>query len=434
MKNIARRAFLKDSLAGAAVLAAASTKPRKVHAAPSHQIQVASVGVGGMGSGHVERMLTRPDVRIAAVCDIDQAHRERAEQMVKRASGFTPRSVEDFRLLLDDKSIDALVIATPHHWHCPIAIPAMQAGKDVYVEKPASHVFREGRLLVNAAKKYDRIVQHGTQMRSSEVTKEAGRLLKEGVIGTVKMSKAWNCQRHTHRKPKRNSQAPAGVNYDMWLGPSAKRDFNENRFHGGWAWYRAYGNGDIGNDGIHDLDLARFGLGVTTHPNRITAHGSRIDLIGEREYPDNMSVSYHYDEGKVLTYEDRGWTPYGNYGFDSGNAFYGTEGYMIFSRRGYFQVYLGKKDEKGPGMSEGPRGHPEHMYNFLDCVRSRQQPAANAEVAHLSCGLTHLGEIAYRIGRVLHFDPDREKFIGDAEADKMLTKKYREPWAVPDPV
>ncbi len=434
MKSIQRRAFLRGGLAGAAALAGSLAKPHRVNAAPSDQIQVASVGVGGMGSGHVERMLARPDVRIAAVCDIDQAHRERAEQMIKRASGYTPRSVEDFRRLLDDKSIDALVIATPHHWHCPIAIPAMQAGKDVYVEKPASHVFREGRLLVDAAKKYNRVVQHGTQMRSSEVTKEAGRLLKQGVIGTVKMSKAWNCQRHTHRKPKPNGEAPAGVNYDMWLGPSAEREFNENRFHGGWAWYRAYGNGDIGNDGIHDLDLARFGLGVTTHPNRITAHGSRIDLVGEREYPDNMSVSYHYDEGKVLTYEDRGWTPYGNYGFDSGNAFYGTEGYMIFSRRGYFQVYLGKKDEKGPGMSDGPRGHPEHMYNFLDCVRSRKQPAANAEVAHLSCGLTHLGEIAYRIGRVLHFDPDREKFIGDAEADKMLTKEYREPWSVPDPV
>ena len=434
MRDVPRRAFLRDSLGGAAALAAASTVPRKTSASPNDQINVASVGVGGMGTGHVERMLTRPDVRIAAVCDIDQARRERAEQMVKRARGYAPRSVEDFRRLLDDQSIDAFVIATPHHWHCPIAIPAMQVGKDVYVEKPASHVFREGRLLLEAAKKYNRIVQHGTQMRSSAVTKKADQLLKDGVIGAVKMSKAWNCQRHTHRKPMPNGKAPAGVNYDMWLGPATKLDFNENRFHGGWAWYREYGNGDIGNDGIHDLDLARWGLGVTTHPNRITAHGSRIDVVGEREYPDNMSVSYHYDEGKVLTYEDRGWTPYGNYGFDSGNAFYGTEGYMIFSRRGYFQVYLGKREVKGPGMSDGPRGHPEHMYDFLDCVRTRKQPVANAEVAHLSCGLTHLGEIAYRAGRVLHFDPGREKFIGDAEADKMLTKEYREPWSVPDPV
>jgi len=432
MRNTPRRDFLKESLAGMAALAAAS--PQKVHASPNDQINVASVGVGGMGTGHVGRLLSRADVRIAAICDIDQSHRERAEQTVRREKGYTPKSVEDFRRLFDDKSIDALVIATPHHWHCPIAIPAMQAGKDVYVEKPASHVFREGRLLVEASKKYKRVVQHGTQMRSSAVTKQAGQLLKDGVIGDIKMSKAWNCQRHNHRQPVANAEAPAGVNYDMWIGPAPKRTFNENRFHGNWSWYRDYGNGDIGNDGIHDLDMARWGLGVTTHPNRITAHGSRIALEGEREYPDNMMVSYHYDEGKVLTYEDRGWSPYGNYGFDSGNAFYGTEGYMVFSRRGYFQVYLGKKDELGPGVRGGPTGHPDHMNNFLDCVRSREQPIAHAEVAHLSCGLTHLGEIAYRVGRVLQFDPAAEKFIGDAEADKMLTKEYRKPWTVPDPV
>ena len=217
MKNVLRRTFLKDSLAGAAALTVAAA--RQTHASPNDQINVASVGVGGMGTAHVGRLLTRADVRIAAICDIDQAHRERAEQQVRREKGYTPKSIEDFRELFEDKSIDALIIATPHHWHCPIAIPAMQAGKDVYVEKPASHVFREGRLLVQAARKYNRIVQHGTQMRSSEVTKQADKLLKEGVIGAVKMSKAWNCQRHTHRQPAADSPVPSGVNYDMWLGP-----------------------------------------------------------------------------------------------------------------------------------------------------------------------------------------------------------------------
>jgi hypothetical protein len=145
-------------------------------------------------------------------------------------------------------------------------------------------------------------------------------------------------------------------------------------------------------------------------------------------------VAYHYQEGKVLLYEERGWTPYGLHGFDSGNCFYGTEGYMIFSRRGYFQVYLGRKDEKGPGMADGPRGHPEHLYNFLDCVRTRQQPVAPAEVAHLSCGLVHLGEISYRVGRVVHFDPEREQITGDNEANALLTKQYRDPWKMPDKV
>ena len=435
MNSIPRREFLSRSTGGAAALATAGTLAiRTSSASPNGQLGVSVVGVRGMGRGHVERLLTRDDVRITTICDIDQAVAERAGQMVHRAKGHTPELVEDFRNLLNDQSIDAVVVATPHHWHAPIAVRVMQARKDVYCEKPASHVFREGRLMVEAAKKYDRIFQHGTQMRSSEVTKKAGELLKQGVIGKVKMSKAWNVQDHNHRRPAANAAVPAGVNYDLWLGPSEKRDFNENRFHGNWNWYRAFGNGDIGGDGIHDLDMARFGLGVETHPVRITAHGSRIHLEGEREFPDNMMVAYHYEEGKVLLYEDRGWTPYGLHGFDSGNAFYGTEGYMIFSRRGYFQVYLGKKDEKGPGMSDGPRGHPEHMYNFIDSVKSRKQPTAPALTAHLSCGLVHLGEIAYRVGEVLHFDPEKEKFRDNSKADALLTKEYREPWNVPDPV
>ena len=404
-------------------------------ASPNDQIGVSIIGVGSMGHGHVERVLTRDDVRIVSLCDVDQANLERAGQTVNRARGATPVQLEDFRKVLEDSSVDAVIVATPHHWHAPIAVRAMQAGKDVYIEKPASHVFREGRLLIDAAKKYGRIVQHGTQMRSSEVTKRADELLKQGIIGEVKTSKAWNCQLHVHRQAVPDAPIPPGVDYDLWVGPAPYDEvFNPNHYNRNWNWYRRFGNGDIGGDGPHDIDLARWGLGVETHPIRITAHGSRIALEGEREFPDNMMVAYQYADDKVLLYEDRGWTPYGLHGFDSGNAFYGTEGYMIFSRRGYFQVYLGKEEEKGPGMSSGPRGHPEHMHNFLDCVRSREQPVANAEVAHFSCGLVHLGEIAYRVGRVLHFDPEKEQFLDDTEADKLLTKEYREPWSIPDPV
>ena len=427
VNQITRREALGAAMAGLAVRARA--------ASPNEQVGLSIIGVGGMGHGHVERVLTRDDVRIVSICDVDQANAERAGQTVFKATSETPKLAEDFRRVLEDKEVDAVVVATPHHWHAPIAVRAMQAGKDVYIEKPASHVFREGRLIVEAAKKYGRIVQHGTQMRSSEVTRRADELLRNGIIGEIKMSKAWNCQRHTHRQPTTDAPVPPGVNYDLWVGPASfDGTFNPNRYNRNWNWYRAFGNGDIGGDGPHDLDLARWGLGVTVHPNRITAHGSRIDLEGEREFPDNMMVAYHYDEGKVLIYEDRGWTPYGLHGFDSGNAFYGTDGYMIFSRRGYFQVYLGKDERKGPGMAHGPTGHPDHMNNFLDCVKSREQPVANAEVAHLSCGLIHLGEIAYRVGRVLQFDPRAEKFLDDPDADRLLTKDYREPWTMPDPV
>jgi predicted dehydrogenase len=291
----------------------------------------------------------------------------------------------------------------------------------------------EGRLLVEAARKHGRIVQHGTQMRSSEVTAKAREILRSGLLGKVKTAKAWNVQRHNHRAPVADSAPPGGVDYDAWLGPAPARAFNANRFHGNWQWYRDYGNGDIGNDGVHDIDMARFGLGDPGHPVRITAHGSKIDLTGEREYPDNMMVAYQFADDRVLLYEDRGWTPYGLHGYDSGNAFYGTEGYMIFTRRGFFEVRLGRNEELGPTL-RGGAGMPEHVNDFLDCVRSRKEPHAPAELAHLTCSLVHLGEVAYRVGRVLRFDPASERILGDDEANAMLTKEYRKPWGMPDSV
>jgi predicted dehydrogenase len=358
---------------------------------------------------------------------------ERESKKVHDATGQWPKMVKDFRQVLEDTSIDAVVVATPHHWHVPMAVRALRAGKDVYLEKPGSHVFREGRVLVDTVEETGRIVQHGTQMRSSRVTAKARELLDSGVIGEVRMSKAWNLQRHNPRKPAPDAPVPPGVDYDMWLGPAPKRPFNPNRFHGNWNWYRDYGNGDIGGDGIHDLDMAHFGLAPKTHPVRITAHGSRVDMESlEREFPDNMMVAYHFAEGKVLIYEDRGWTPYGRYGVDSGNAFYGTEGFMVFSRRGFFQVYLGRKEEKGPSMGVGEavrdRGKGQHLSNFLDCVRTRQQPLAPALQVHRSCALVHLGEVAYRTGKVLEFDPESETITNHPEANRLLTKEYRGPW------
>ena len=429
LKPLTRRNFLSRSARGAALGALAPVLATRRVWSANDRLGMAVIGLRGIGNSHLKRILARPDTDCLAVCDVDVEFQERAAATVMQATGRKPRVVSDFRHLLDDDAIDAMVIATPHHWHAPIAVRALRAGKDLYLEKPASHVFREGRVLADTAKKYGRIVQHGTQMRSSPVTARAGELLQAGVIGEVKMSKAWNLQRHNHRAPVPDGPVPPGVDYDMWLGPAPKRPFNPNRFHSYWQWYRDYGNGDIGNDGSHDLDMAHFGLNPKGLPVRITAHGSRIDLKGVREYPDNMMVAYQYPDDKVLLYEDRGWTPYGGYGFDSGNAFYGTEGFMIFSRRGYFQVYLGKKEEKGPGM-RGGIGKEEHFANFLDCVRSRKQPNAPIELAHLSCALSHLGEVAYRTQRVLHFDPETETIRNDPEANALLTKEYREPWSV----
>ena len=439
MKRIPRRRFLSNSVGSAMALGAlGSTAMRTASASPNEQLVVAVIGFNGMGGFHVNTLAGREDARIAMLCDIDESVRNRGAETVKSATGRTPELVGDFRRVLDNTSIDAVVIATPHHWHCPIAIRALRAGKDVYLEKPASHVFREGRLLVEAATKHKRIVQHGTQMRTSAVTEQAGKVIKSGLLGEIKMSKAWTCQRLGPPPKRADESVPSGVDYNMWLGPAPKRAFNRNRFHSTWRGFRDYGNGDIGDDGAHDLDMARWGLGVTTQPVRITAHGSRVDMSEKRdwEYPDNMFVAYEYEDGRVLLYEERAWTPYPLHGYDSGDAFYGTEGYMIFSRRGYFQTYLGSKEERGPGTKgKGLPGNArDHMANFLESVRTRKQPNASAEVAHLSCSLIHLGEVAYRVGRVLHFDAETETFRNDKEASALLTKEYREPWHLPDPV
>ena len=437
MQPIRRRRFLSKLAGGAGALQALGA-PSLLTAGkpPSERVNVAVIGINGMGGYHLRGLLQRDDVQVSALCDVDERVLAKRSKEVETATGKQPKLSIDFQRVLDTNAIDAVIVATPHHWHCPIAIRALQAGKDVYIEKPASHVFREGRALERAALQYKRVVQHGTQMRSSPVTAAAGEVLASGLIGEVKTTKAWNVQRLSGIPPIPDEPVPDGVDYERWLGPAPRRPFNSNRFHKNWRSYRDYGNGDIGDDGIHDIDMARWALGVDTHPVRVTAHGSTVDLEGEREYPDNMMVTCQYADGKVFIYEDRLWTPYGMHGVDSGNAFYGTEGYMIFSRRGYFQTYLGRKEEKGPGMGRKDTGVASpgrlHMGNFLDCVRSRETTIASPHEAHLSCGLVHLGETAFRTGRVLQFDPASESFPNDSEANALLTKEYRQPWRLPD--
>eukprot|EP00913_Durusdinium_trenchii_P023465 g22043.t1 len=276
--------------------------------------------------------------------------------------------------------------------------------------------------LPNGNTLYKRVVQHGSQMRSSPVTAMAGKLLADGIIGEVKVARAWTAEVRNLAKPVADGTPPAGVDYDRWLGPASKRPFNAFRFHRTWRYFRDYANGEIGDDGIHDIDMARWGLGVETHPIHITARGGRMLLHGHvSEYPDNMHANFEYADGRMLVYENYPFTSYGLYGFDNGNAFYGPKGYMVFSRRGYFQVYLGKKEAKGPGVppeirGNRGRGYKEHMDNFLECVRTRAQPVGHARLAHLSCSLVHLGNVAYNARETIHFDPDRETIKGNTNA------------------
>jgi predicted dehydrogenase len=435
-----RRGFLTHQLKVLSAGLYASYASTSIEGAESDPIRIGLIGCGGIMNSHINRIIqNKSPVTFTHVCDIDNNHIGNALQKIQLHQKTVPSTSVAYEEVLDNRDVEAVIIATPHHWHAPIALRAMQAVKDVYLEKPASHCFSEGPLYIKTAKKYKTVFIQGTQMRSSKVKDEAEKLLQSGILGEVKVTKAWNVQKQNVLTPVKDSPIPNGVDYNRWLGPAPSRDFNKNRFHRSWRGYRDYGNGDIGDDGVHDLDMAHWGLDVKTHPNRITAHGSSIQLGGEREYPDNMFVAYHYDEGKVLIYEDRLFTPYGLHGFDSGNAFYGTEGYMIFSRRGYYQVYLGPKEKKGPTVSKEirgnkGRGYSEHMANFLSCVRTRNQTNCPPELAHHSCSLVHLGEIAYRTQSVLNFDPDTEKFVNNDQANQLLTKEYRKPFAIPETI
>jgi predicted dehydrogenase len=440
MSKSTRREFLQQSTKTVS-LAAAATALGGVHAwadENSTKVRLAIIGCGGIMSLHVKGLCDRKEnVSINWLCDVDPNQIDRMAGIMDGFQSSPAKRTMKFEDIFNDDGVDACIIATPHHWHAPMAIAAMQAGKDVYLEKPISHTYAEGPLIIAAAKKYGRIVQQGSQMRSSPVTAKAEKLLKDGVIGEIKVARAWTAETRAEVKAVPDSDPPAGVDYDRWLGPAPKRPFNKYRFHGTWRMFRDYGNGEIGDDGIHDLDMAAWGLGVETLPKQITARGGRMMLPDHAsDYPDNMNVAYEYPDGRLLIYENYPFTAYGLHGYDNGNVFYGTEGYMIFSRRGSFSVFLGPKSKPGPTEGKEIRartGYPEHMADFLNAVRNRTPNKANPTVAHRSCALVHLGEIAHLTTGRVSFDPQEEKFTDCDEANALLTKAYRSPYGIPEP-
>lgn len=437
-RETSRRRFLKQSSATAAVTAAVSALGG-VHALSAEnpaKLNIGIIGCGGIMSHHVRGLVGRREpVSIAWLCDVDPAQISKMARLMNGFQSAAPKQTARYEDVCRDKSVDAVIIATPHHWHAPIAIHAMAEGKDCYIEKPISHVYNEGHAIIKAAKKYGRVVQQGSQMRSSPVTAKAEKLLRDGIIGEIKVARAWTAETRRVVKPVPDSAPPQGVDYDRWLGPAPKVPFNKYRFHQTWRMFRDYGNGEIGDDGIHDIDMACWGLGVKTLPKQITARGSRMLLHGHAsDYPDNLNVTYEYPDGRLVVYENYPFTAYGLHGFDNGNVFYGTEGYMIFSRRGAFSVFLGPKNRRGPTEGRdlrGKRGYEEHMRDFLTAVRERKTTRANPQVAHYSCALVHLGEIAYRTKGRVDFDPKTETFVDCDEANQMLDKKYRSPYALP---
>jgi len=390
-----------------------------------------------MGTAHVKMLAENREVDLAYVCDVDQKRLDAARDTAAQLSGRAPKAVKDLRKVLDDKSVDAVWIATPDHWHGPAAILACQAGKHVYVEKPCAHNIREGRLMIEAARKHNRVMQVGTQSRSTAHTQKAIERLREGAIGEVIVAKVWNSQRRNtigHVKP---SEPPSQLDYDLWLGPAPYMPYRTNIVHNNWRWWHNFGGGDMGNDGIHDIDIGRWGLGVDTHPTTVAALGGKYVFDDDQQFPDTQYVICEYaptgPKGRTrqLIFEQRIWSPYVQDGHENGNAFYGTKGMLILGKKIGYQMF-GPKNKLLEKVEGGGPDLAAHHKNFLDCIASGKAPNADIEINHHSSSICHLGNIATRLGRVLHFDTVKEHIHGDDQADAMVRRSYRDGhWAAP---
>ncbi|MEK7408945.1 MAG: Gfo/Idh/MocA family oxidoreductase [Acidobacteriota bacterium] len=434
-----RRYFLMSAAASAGLRASAQRSP-------SDTVRVACVGFHGQGKAHLEGYLKTPNVEIAALCDVDESVLEQGCKTIEAAGRKRPTGYTDLRKLLEDKSIDAISMATPNHQHTLQTIWGCQAGKDVYVEKPCSYNVFESQQIVAAARKYNRMVQHGTGASGS--LHEARKVMAEGVIGEVYMARGLCFKRRDTIGRAPVEPVPAGVHYDLWLGPAPKREFTRNRFHYNFHWFWDYGNGDFGNQGSHQMHAARWALGVK-YPTRISAIGGHFLFDDDQETPNTMVATYEYNhEGKkkMLVFEVRHWLtnteadmasksdpmagPAAGAPQTVGNIFYGSKGYLV-TRRG-FQTFLGPEQAPGPAPRQTERGSA--FANFVEVVRSRKREDLKAEIEEgaISMVSLHLGNISYRLGRTLHFDPATMRCIGDDEANAMFTRKqYRAPFVVP---
>ncbi len=431
-EKVSRRDFMKSSagITAAAAISAPMILPKAAKGA-NDKINVAVLGVNGRGKSHIKGYMNLDGVEVVTLCDPDQKVLDQRAKDFKEEYDKKVTLEQDLRKVYEDKDIDVVSIATCNHWHSLATIWACQAGKDVYVEKPGSHNIYEGRKMVEAAAKYDRIVQHGVQLRSSVALQEAVQHLRDGLIGDVYMSRATIYRWRPDIGDKGFEPVPDGLDYDLWLGPAQERPFSRNIVHYNWHWHWDFGNGDIGNQGVHETDMSMWGLDVGL-PSKISSMGGKFLWDDCKETPEILSSQYYWpDENKFMEVEVRHWFTNKEDGVGTGNLFYGSKGYMLIKGYDTYETYIGEGRDVKPGPSKKEGG--DHFANFIKAVRAHDKSILNApvETAHLSSGLAHLGNISYRLGRQLDFDPSSERFVNDPEADEMLTRDYREPFVVP---
>ena len=434
MTAVDRRGFLQDTGTGLAVLAGARVA---VADEPPRKVVIAVIGTGGMGTGHVKALAARTDVEMAWVCDVDANRRGAAAELVAQARGQRPRETGDLREVLADPRVEAVWIATPDHWHVPAAVLALDAGKHVYVEKPCCHNLREGETLEAAVKRSGKRLQVGTQSRSTAMVRAAIDRLRAGEIGDVLVAKAWNSQKRGSIGRQQPTDPPPHLNYDLWLGPAPHVPYRPNLLPGVWRWWYDFGCGDIGNDGVHDIDVAVWGLGVDAHPTRIACLGGKYFFDDDMQFPDTQYAVFEYPrpehpgQHRQLIFEQRIWSPYVQEGYENGAAFYGTNGVLIIGHTVGWKLF-GPRNRLVAEMT-GQADLGAHHDNFLACVRDERQTLnADVRAGVLSAGLVHLANVAARVGRVLEYHREESVVSRDPEATALLGRTYRDGhWAIP---
>ncbi|MFO7617200.1 MAG: Gfo/Idh/MocA family oxidoreductase [Bacteroidales bacterium] len=454
-----RREFIRQGLVGTAGIAIGgagfSARSYASIIGSNDRINVAVIGIRGQGELHINRYASLKEnrnVRILTLCDTDEQYFNERANLAEKLTGHRPGVEWDLRKVFDNKDIHAVSFATPNHWHALGTIWACQAGKHVYVEKPACHNVFEGEKMVEAARKYDVRVQVGFQNRSIRPVMEAIAFLREGGIGQVFMARGLCLKPRDSFGIAADSQPPASLHYDRWLGPAPWRPYNEKRVHYNWHWHWDTGNGDTGNQGPHQFDIARWGLGQNEHPETIYSSGGIYGISPDecsQETPNTQSSLFRYSNGQVIQFETRGrfTNPEGRLNITIGNIFYGTEGYLEINastwkawRKREKEPFAGSDMPAATSAVQGSYlaapGGAEHYANFIDAIRSGRDADLTSPVTEgvLSSALPHLANIAYRVGRELKFVGSHSRFVNAPEADLLLTRKYREPYVVPEMV
>lgn len=437
--NVNRRDFIKSAgAAGVGLGMLGSAVPVFGKNAPSEKVVVAVMGLNGRGSGLVSEIVRLPGYEVAYICDVDDQAIAKGIEIVVNAQSQKkkPKGIKDFRKALDDRHVDALIIAAPDHWHTPASIMAMDAGKHVYVEKPCGHNPREGEILVDAQKKHGKVVQMGNQQRSALESIQAVKEIQEGIIGTPYIAKAWYANTRGPIGHGQQAPVPEWLDYELWQGPAPRQPYQDNLIHYNWHWFKNWGTGEICNNGTHEIDVCRWALGVD-YPVRVSSQGGRYHYNDDWQFYDTQIANFDFDGEKTITWEGRSCNGRPVEGRGRGAAIYGTEGTIILDRNGY-ELYDMKNqlvkevkaDAKAATMDTvgGDNLTSLHFKNFQNAIKDGAELNSPIEEGHKSVLLCHLGNIAQEMGRTLACDPKNGHIQNDTEAMEMWSREYAPNW------